>query len=117
MVADIDMSDYFARSGLEQYSEITEDFEIRPDIVGIIDKKKIVFIESKIVTLGIKEIGQLLGYCLVANPELAILCSTKNSSGNLTTILTHENLTKYDNDKRIKFGYWDHTSNSMLFLN
>jgi len=117
VVADIDMNNYFSRSGLEQYYEIAEDFEIRPDVVGIIDGKKFAFIESKITILGIKDIGQLLGYCLVANPELAILCSTKNSSGNLTTILTHEDLIKYSNDKKIQFGHWDQTSNSMKFLN
>jgi len=117
VVADTDMDNYFSRYGLERHAEIAEDFDIRPDIVGFVDRKKIVFIESKITTLGIKEIGQLLGYCLIANPEIAILCSTKNSSGSLAKILPHDDLIIYGNGLKIKFAEWDQKKDSMKFLN
>jgi len=115
VVADTDMSSFFRKAGLEDYSELVEDFDIRPDVVGFVDGGKIAFIESKITLLGIKEIGQLLGYCLVADPEIAILCSTKDSEGNLTTILQHEEIVKFGKNKII-FATWDHDNKKMKFF-
>ena len=55
----------YLRTNLDNFSNIEEkiknleDFDIRPDVVGITnDTNKIFFIESKIVSLGIKEVGQ-----------------------------------------------------------
>lgn len=54
-----------------------EDLRIRPDIVGFLpSEKEFVFLESKVTSLGISEVGQLMGYCLVAVPKLALLVST-----------------------------------------
>ena len=67
-----------------------EDFEIRPDVVGISSTtNKIFFIESKIVSLGIKEVGQLWAYSVVANPETSFLISTKEISSSLLNIISN----------------------------
>jgi len=116
VVADSDMSSFFSRSGNDTHTELVNEYDIRPDVVGIIDGKKIVFIESKITLLGIKEIGQLLGYCLVAEPEIAILCSTKDSSGKLTTILPHKELLEFNGNKKILCANWDQENKTMTFL-
>lgn len=116
VVADTDMSNFFKRTGNTDHFELVEEFDIRPDVVGFVDKKKMAFIESKITSLGIKEIGQLLGYCLVAKPEIAILCSTIDSSGKLTTILQHDTLFKFGTDEKIKFAHWDHNAKKMNFF-
>ena len=68
--------------GAKRISKL-KDFQIMPDVIGIIDDEKWVFIESKIVALGLREIGQLIAYCLIAKPEIAILCSTINSEAKL----------------------------------
>ena len=63
-------------------------FRIRPDVVGFLTKtKKLVFIESKITPLDLKALGQLVGYCLVAQPEEAILVSTVSPSITLIKLL------------------------------
>jgi len=116
VVAYSDMSSFFSRSGNDTHTELVNEYDIRPDVVGIIDGKKIVFIESKITLLGIKEIGQLLGYCLVAEPEIAILCSTKDSSGKLTTILPHKELLEFNGNKKILCANWDQENKTMTFL-
>ncbi len=84
-----------------------EDFPIQPDIIGIIDGKSLAFIESKITKARLKEIGQLLSYCIIAKPEIAILCSTVDSEADLTPILEHEALT-YGNNQ-IKCATWNQT--------
>jgi len=116
VVADSDMNSFFTRVGNDTHAELVEEYDIRPDVVGIIDGKKIVFIESKITVLGIKEIGQLLGYCLIAEPEIAILCSTKDSSGNLTTILPHKELFEFGGNEKIQCATWDQENETMTFL-
>ena len=46
-----------------------DDLNIRPDIIGISKKtNKIFFIESKIVSLGVKELGQIWSYSVLADP-------------------------------------------------
>ena len=76
-----------------------------PDVIGLIDGEKLAFIESKIVSLGLKEIGQLVSYCLVAKPEIAILCSTKDSAAKLIN-LKNENIMKFEN-KKIQCAKWN----------
>ena len=57
---------------------LKEEKAIRPDVVSYIPSlKNFIFVESKIVTLGLKEVGQLLGYCAIAQPEEAFLITTK----------------------------------------
>ena len=68
------------------FSELNnlEQLSIKPDVVGISRKNyKTFFIESKITILGLKELGQLIGYCMVANPDKAFLISTKSISDSL----------------------------------
>ena len=84
-----------------------EDFPIRPDIIGVIDGKSLAFIESKITKAKLKEIGQLLSYCIIAKPEIAILCSTVDSEADLSPILEHEALTYGGN--QIKCATWNQT--------
>lgn len=79
---------------------------IRPDLIGFNDQDNdFYFIESKITALGFKELGQILGYCHVAEPERAYLISTKNLSSSLRTALAIDpSLKNYGNDKSIIFG-------------
>ena len=52
---------------------------IRPDVVSYIPSlKNFIFVESKIVTIGLKEVGQL-GYCAIAQPEEAFITTKKVS--------------------------------------
>lgn len=102
----------FLKTNLEEFNEIEdkikglEDFDIRPDVVGISNKtKKLFFIESKIVTVGIREIGQLWSYSVIAKPEMSFLISTKNMSQSLLKVISqNQDFLNYTDKKKIKIG-------------
>lgn len=83
-----------------------ERFRIRPDVVSFLSKeKKLVFIESKVTTLDLKALGQLVGYCLVAKPIEAILVSTKEPAPNFVKILkANKQLLEYESGKFIQIA-------------
>lgn len=91
---------------LEQFDFCVE-YKIKPDIVGFLMRDKgICFVEVKIGELTLKDIGQLLGYCLVGNPVEAMLISPKNPSINLIKILkSNKRILDYGGN-RIKIGTW-----------
>ena len=87
--------------------DLVDKLEIRPDVVGFVDNSMMTFIESKIESLSLAHVGQLLGYCMIANPELAFLISTKPVSSGLTkTLATFPELLTY-NGKKIIIGQLD----------
>jgi hypothetical protein len=82
------------------------DHKIRPDLVGF-DKlsKRIIFIESKVDVLDLRMVGQLLAYCLVANPEEAHLISTKPLSTRLlNTLSAGADILEYSEGRKIVIG-------------
>lgn len=89
--------------------ENLEDLRIRPDIVGVIPSTgEFAFIESKVTSLNLREVGQLLGYCLVAQPKLAYLISTKPVDVYLSEIVkSHPALVEYGDGRRIELLHFD----------
>ncbi len=86
--------------------EECEEFKIRPDLVGF-DKndKKLVFVESKVDILDMRMVGQLLGYCLVAQPKEAFLLSTQLLSPRLVNALSAKpDILNYGDGQRIQIG-------------
>jgi len=83
-----------------------ENLPIRPDVVGFSNfSKGIYFIESKITSLGLKELGQLVGYCHVANPEEAFLVTTKEITSTLVkAVARNRKIISYGDGKEIQFG-------------
>ncbi|QQR82476.1 hypothetical protein IPJ70_04345 [Candidatus Campbellbacteria bacterium] len=81
-------------------------YRIRPDVVGFLEKQKALgFIEAKITPLDLKSLGQLMGYCLVAQPIEAILVSTKAPSLSLIKVLkARPDLLTYAPDRRIQIA-------------
>ena len=86
--------------------EECEEFKIRPDLVGF-DKqdKKLIFVESKVDTLDMRMVGQLIGYCLVAQPKEAFLLSTQLLSPRLVNALSAKpDILNYGSGQRIQIG-------------
>lgn len=86
--------------------EECEDYKIRPDLVGFDkNRKKLIFIESKVDPLDLDMLGQLLAYCLVANPIEAYLVSTKGLSARLVSALSaNPKVLEYGNKSAVKLG-------------
>ncbi len=95
-----------------------EKFRIKPDVVGfLVNSKKIIFVEAKIIALDLKSLGQLIGYCFVAKPEEAILVSSQRPSISLIKILkARPDLLEYDDGKKIKLGVWENNKISLIEL-
>jgi hypothetical protein len=93
-----------------------EKFRIRPDVVGFLEKQKsVAFIEGKITPLDLKCVGQLMGYCFVAQPIEAILISTKAPSLSLIKVLkARPDLLEYMSGRRIQIATLE--SGSVKFI-
>lgn len=81
-------------------------YRIKPDIVGFIENQKaLVFIEAKITPLDLKSLGQLIGYCMVAQPIEAILISSKPPSLILIKVLkARPDLLMYAGNRKIQLA-------------
>ena len=97
--------------------DLVEGLEIRPDVVGFVDDSEMTFIESKITTMTLANVGQLAGYCLIADPEFAYLISTRPISSSLQRILiTNPELLSY-HGKRIRIGQLDMETGQVTWVN
>lgn len=94
---------------------------IEIDVLGIViweDKAQIYFIEAKKTSLNLQNLGQLLIYCKLCNPDEAYLLSS-GGIGSLEKILKNlnrEDLLDYGNGKKIKkikIAKWDVIRNSI----
>lgn len=89
--------------------------KIEIDVLGIViwkNSAKIFFIEAKKTQLNLQNLGQLLVYCLLCNPEGAFLLSSAGlgTLNNVLNNLGREDLLKYAPEKslkRIVVGKWD----------
>lgn len=107
---------FIVQKGLEEEFEFCENFKIKPDIVCFLRKdKNLIFVEVKDEELTIQSIGQLLGYCLVAQPKEAILVSPKEPNMALKLLLSaNSDFLKYGDNNRIKIATW--INNSFKYL-
>jgi len=85
------------------------DFNQKPDVVGLRKNDGfVVFIEVKAGSLSLTDLGQLLGYCMMADPDRAILISPSGPSGELALMLSSvPGLLEFGAGKRIQVGEWD----------
>ena len=89
------------------------EFTILPESASLDSVLYSPFIESKITALNLANVGQLVGYCLIADPEYAYLISTKQVSAGLKKILTsYPELLSY-NGKKIQIGFLDMTTDNV----
>lgn len=95
--------------------------KIQIDVLGIVvweDKAEIYFIEAKKTALNLQDLGQLLIYCKLCNPEEAYLLSS-GGLGSLKKVLNNlnrEDLLDYGSGRRIKkikVARWDIAKDGM----
>lgn len=116
----VDCHSVYLDSILDKYNVIKHypqvvGLKIQIDILGVVileDKADIYLIEAKKTALNLQNLGQLLIYCKLCNPEEAYLLSS-GGLGSLKKILNNlnrEDLLDYGSGKRIKkikVAKWD----------
>ena len=106
--------------GLHRYFPLFDTYEIKVDLTGIIEHKNVfdlAFIEVKIKSISLRDVGQLLGYCRVANPISAFLISPNWISTPLQNLILNygkENILHYSN-KKIRIAEWNFDSQSINY--
>ena len=87
--------------------------DIQIDVLGIVKKRQNVylfFIEAKKTPLNTHDLGQILVYSRICNPEKAFLFSSAGTGSLEKLIRQREDLTLYSPDKRLKMiqiAKWD----------
>lgn len=116
----LDCHSVYLDSVLDKYNVIkyypqVVGLKIQIDVLGIViweDKAEIYFIEAKKNALNLHDLGQLLIYCKLCNPEEAYLLSS-GGLGSLKKVLDNlnrEDLLDYGIErkiKKIKVAKWD----------
>ncbi len=116
----VDCHSVYLDSVLEQYGIIkyypqVVGVKIEIDVLGMViweNKAEIFFIEAKKTQLTLQNLGQLLVYCKLCNPEEAYLLSSAGlgSLDKVLNILGREDLLDFGSGKRIKkmkVAKWD----------
>jgi len=65
-------------------------WDVRVDVVGLIEHRgrcSLAFVELKAKPITLVDVGQLLGYCRVCRPEVALLLSPNGLSDELSRLL------------------------------
>jgi len=109
----IKLSAFIFRKGLINKFPRYKVFDIKTDITGVIIRKSgassLVFVEFKITKITLTNVGQLLGYSLVADPLLSFLMSPAGISQTLFNLLyryNRYNILQYNKDKKIQIVPW-----------
>jgi len=88
-------------------------YEIKVDVVAVVKARgrvSLAFAECKKGPITLRDVGQLLGYSLVARPEFSILISPEGLSARLTSLLMtfgRQDILSYGNGRMIRLAEWN----------
>lgn len=97
---------------IDEYPQ-TVGIGIQIDILGIVKKcgkTKLFFIEAKKTQLNTHNLGQILVYCRICNPEKAFLFSSAGIGSLNKLLMNREDILEYSSDRKIKMiqvAKWD----------
>jgi len=109
----INLSDFLVRIGMQDKFPNFNVFDIKVDITGIIirpQKADLAFVECKLNPIRLLDVGQLLGYSLVAKPVFSYLLSPKGVSDplhNLLKVYGRHDILKYSEEHTLRIAKWD----------
>lgn len=118
----IKLSSFLENIGKYKYFPGYEAYDIKVDITGLIvqnNKVELVFVECKTKPVKLLDVGQLLGYCLVARPKYAYLISPRGFSSPLKKLISvygRLEVLKYDENRYIKLAKWDNKRNEIDYM-
>ena len=117
----VNLDSVLEQYGIIQYYPQAVGLQIEIDVLGMViwdNSAKIYFVEAKKTKLNLQNLGQLLIYCRLCDPEEAYLLSSVGL-GHLKKVLSllhREDLLDYGQGKRIKkmkVGKWDVQRNTI----
>ncbi len=111
----VNLDSVLDKYGIIKYYPQVVGLQIEIDVLGMViwnNRAEIYFIEAKKTNLTLQNLGQLLIYCRLCDPEEAYLLSSTGlgSLKKVLTILNREDLLNYGNGKkvkRMKIAKWD----------
>ena len=109
----INLSAFLHDNDLHDRFEDCDSHEIQVDVTGIVRGRtwiKLAFVECKIGFITLRDVGQLLGYSLVAKPEWSYLVSPKGMSARLQSLLVsfgRQDILSYSPEKHIRIAAWN----------
>lgn len=86
---------------------------IHRDVTGVVrtdTSLRFAFVECKTAPITLRDVGQLLGYSLVAKPDWAFLLSPEGLSSRLNTLLVtygRQDILTYASNRAIRLASWD----------
>lgn len=117
----VNLDSVLEQYGIIKYYPQVVGLMIEIDVLGMViwrNKAKIYFIEAKKTPLTLQNLGQLLVYCRLCDPEEAYLLSS-HGLGSLKKVLTHlhrEDLLDYGDGstiKKMQVAKWDVLRNTI----
>ena len=108
-----ELSAFLKRKNLGSRFKDCDAYEIQVDVTGIVEGRNFVrlaFIECKLGPITLRDVGQLLGYSLVAKPEWAYLLSPQGISDRLSMLLVtygRQDVLSYGENKHIRIATWN----------
>jgi hypothetical protein len=108
-----DLAAFLRKEGLHSLFSDCDAYEIQVDVTGIVKTQKTIslaFIECKIGPITLRDVGQLLGYSLVARPEWSFLVSPKGLSGCLHSLLVtygRQDILQYGRNRSMRLATWN----------
>lgn len=117
----VNLDSVLEQYGIIKYYPQAVGLKIEIDVLGMViweNKAEIFFIEAKKTPLTLQNLGQLLVYCKLCNPEEAFLLSSAGlgSLDKVLNVLAREDLLDFGTGKRIKkikTAKWDVARNTI----
>jgi hypothetical protein len=105
---------------LDIRNDLAVGVDIQIDVLGVVRSKmdiRLFFIEAKKTSLSLRDLGQLLAYCKLINPDEAFLMTSKDlgSLNKLLNVFKREDLLDFGDGrliKKVNVAVWNLTTNS-----
>jgi hypothetical protein len=107
-----ELSAFLRAEKLHAHFKDSSAYEIQVDVTGVIQTKDVVrlaFVECKTTSITLRDVGQLLGYSLVARPFLSFLISPRGMSDKLRSLLLtfgRQDILVYGKNRSIYLATW-----------